>query len=110
VRLGRLDINYWMGYGTFNFGHGRAVPYVSIGAGVATLDPDVDTAPGATSDTRFTGSIGTGVKLFFTPHFGMRFDGRYFGTLLNEDNIDNCCSNTEWLSNWSTTGGLVFAF
>ncbi|MGH9367951.1 MAG: outer membrane protein [Thermoanaerobaculia bacterium] len=114
--LGELDIDYWMGYATFNFGHGRAVPYVSFGMGVAVLDPDVPDSPAAPTDTRFTTSIAGGVKIFFTPHFGMRFDGRYFGTLLNDDNgcdgfEDCCCSNgTNWLSNGSATGGLLLAF
>ncbi len=113
--LGGLDIDYWMGYATFNFGHGRAVPYVTFGAGVAVLDPDVPDVD-ASSDTRFTASIGGGVKIFFTPHFGMKFDGRYFGTLLNDrnfcDEFDGCCcgGDTNWLSNGSATGGLVFAF
>jgi hypothetical protein len=111
VRLGRLNIDYWMGYATFNFGHGRAVPYFSIGMGAAHLNPDV---PGvvAQSDTRYTTSAAAGVKVFFTPHFGMRFDGRYFGTLLDHDhNHDHCCSNgSDWLSNGSATGGLLFAF
>lgn len=113
VRLGNLDIDYWMGYSTFNFGHGRAVPYVTFGAGVAVLDPEVPGVP-ASSDTRFTASIGGGVKIFFTPHFGMKFDGRYFGTLLNEDDFcdgDRCHGDdTNWLSAGSATGGLVFAF
>lgn len=112
-RLGGLDIDYWMGYATFNFGHRRVVPYVSFGAGAARLDPNV---PGSTasSDTRFTSSAATGVKVFFTPHFGMRFDGRYFGTLLNDR--DRCrdfhtdCSGSNWLSNGTATGGLLFAF
>jgi opacity protein-like surface antigen len=108
-RLGKLDIDYWMGYATFNFGRGRAVPYVSFGMGAAYLNPDV---PGtvAESDTRYTTSAAGGLKVFFTPHFAMRVDGRYFGTLL-DNNHDHCCSNnTDWLSNWTTTGGLIFAF
>jgi opacity protein-like surface antigen len=30
--LGDLDIDYFMGYMTFNFGHRRAVPYVTVAA------------------------------------------------------------------------------
>jgi opacity protein-like surface antigen len=107
-RLGALDIDYWMGYATFNFGHRRAVPYFSIGMGAARLDPDV---PGvaAESDTRYTASAATGVKIFFNPHFALRLDGRYFGTLLRDR--DRCCNRgSDWLSNGSATGGLLFAF
>jgi hypothetical protein len=109
-RLGGLDIDYWMGYATFNFGHRRVVPYVSFGMGAARLDPDV---PGsnASSDTRYTTSAATGVKVFFNPHFGMRFDGRYFGTLLNDrDRCSGCSHRTNWLSNGTATGGMLFAF
>ena len=78
--LGDLTIDYYMGYGTFNFGHRRAVPYITIGAGVARLDPNVPNT-NARSDTRFTGSLGIGVKAFVNPHFGFRFDGRGYATL-----------------------------
>ena len=115
--FGDLTIDYFMGYATFNFGHGRAVPYFTIGAGVANLDPDV---PGtsAQSDTRFTGSLGAGVKVFVNPHFGFRFDGRGYATSLG-DNNDNfgCddeffddCNNNDWLTNGEISGGLIFAF
>jgi len=114
-RLGDLNINYWLGYMTFNFGHSRAVPYVSFGAGVATLDPRI---PGVatSSDTRFTASAGTGIKLFFNPHFGVRLDGRYYATSLNrnrdrcDDFFHDCSDRRDWLSNGTVTGGLLFAF
>jgi outer membrane beta-barrel protein len=120
--FGDLTIDYFMGYGTFNFGRRRAVPYITIGAGVARLDPNV---PGtnARKDTRFTASLGIGVKAFVNPHFGFRFDGRGYATSLgdrnNEDDFfcDNdgffrdCDSNrTDWLTNGEISAGLVFAF
>jgi Outer membrane protein beta-barrel domain len=116
--LGDLDIDYWMGYVTFNFGHGRAVPYVTLGAGVANLDPDI---PGVNtnSDTRFTGSLGGGVKVFFNPHFGLRFDGRGYATSLgdsdrhnfcDDDDFFDDCGDTEWLTNGEVSFGLLFAF
>ena len=116
--FGDLTIDYFMGYGTFNFGHGRAVPYFTIGAGVASLDPDV---PGtrARRDTRFTGSLGVGVKAFVNPHFGFRFDGRGYATSLgdNDDDRFGCrddffddCDNNDWLTNGEISAGLIFAF
>jgi opacity protein-like surface antigen len=123
-RLGDLTIDYLLGYGTFNFGRGRVVPYVTFGMGVAQLDPNVCrgvvTTPGnpcvnPDRDTRFTASAGLGVKTFLTPHVGLRFDGRYYGTFLRDDSrssrCDRDCGNrTDWLSNGDVTGGLVFAF
>ncbi len=116
--FGDLTIDYYMGYGTFNFGHGRAVPYFTIGAGVARLDPDVP-GSGARSDTRFTGSLGVGVKTFVNPHFGFRFDGRGYATSLgdNDDDHFGCdddffddCDNSDWLTNGEISAGLIFAF
>lgn len=127
-RLGDLTIDYLLGYGTFNFGHGRAVPYVTLGMGAARLDADVcrgvaeigENPPCANPDrdARFTASVGTGVKIFATPHIGFRLDGRYYGTLLHRDRGVSCdhgrCDdnrdNRNWLSNGDLTGGLVFAF
>jgi len=115
--LGDLRIDYLLGYGTFNFGHRRAVPYITIGAGVARLDPNV---PGsiARRDTRFTGSLGIGFKAFVNPHFGFRFDGRGYATSLGNRNdrfgcrndVFNDCDNREWLTNGELSGGLLFAF
>jgi opacity protein-like surface antigen len=119
--LGDLDIDYFMGYMTFNFGHRRAVPYVTVGAGVARLDPDIPFS-NARRDTRFTGSLGVGVKAFVNPHFGLRFDGRGYATSLgnrdrddrffcdDSDFFDSCDDDREWLTNGEISFGLIFAF
>jgi outer membrane beta-barrel protein len=121
--FGDLTIDYFMGYGTFNFGRRRAVPYITVGAGVARLDPDVPFR-NARKDTRFTASLGIGVKAFVNPHFGFRFDGRGYATSLGDRNdddddffcdggdfFDDCDSDrTEWLTNGEISAGLVFAF
>lgn len=122
-KLGDLDIDYLLGAMTFNFGHRRAVPYITLGAGVARLDPDVcrvRPAPCRNPDreTRFTGTLGAGVKVFFTPNFGLRFDGRYYATSLRNSDTSRCdtffrdCNNDrrDWLTNGDVTGGLVFSF
>ncbi|HEY3203383.1 MAG TPA: outer membrane beta-barrel protein [Thermoanaerobaculia bacterium] len=113
--LGDLNIDYYMGYLTFNFGHRRVVPYFTMGAGAAHLDPRV---PGvsASADTRFTASLGGGLKVFVTPHFGLRFDGRGYTTSLGKGRHISCndffdtCSDRHWLTNGEATGGLIFAF
>lgn len=121
-RLGDLNIDYYLAYGTWNFGHNpRIRPYVTLGAGAARLDPKVpDTT--ATAETKFTASLGVGVKTMFNRNFGLRFDGRYYTTRLGNNNRDrrnnrcdnfwdNCDnSNRDWLTNGDVTGGLVFAF
>lgn len=112
-RLGDLKVDYFLGYYTMNFGHSRFVPYVSIGGGAARLDPSVPDQS-ASSSTRFTGSLGGGMKLFITPNFGLRFDGRFYSTYLNDScdhhNDHDHCDNSHYLTNGDVTGGLVFAF
>lgn len=117
-RLGDLDIDYYLGYMTFNFGHGpRFVPYVSLGAGAARLDPHV---PGtsANKENKFTASVAAGVRTMFNPHFGLRFDGRYYATRVRSSDDGRCDSfsddcnsrRRDWLTNGDVNGGLVFAF
>jgi hypothetical protein len=114
-RLGDLKIQYFLGYSTFNFGHSRFVPYVTVGAGAATLTPRI-TGVNTSSDTRFTASFGGGLKAFITPHFGLRFDGRAYTTSLGDRNFSSCgcdsceCRDTNWLTNGTATGGIIVAF
>ena len=111
-RLGDLRIDYLLGYGTFNFGHRRVLPYVTIGAGVGRLQPS-HTATASHDSTRFTGSLGAGLKFFATPNFGIRVDGRGYSTYLNRD--DTCghhdrCDDRHYLTNGEVSGGLIFSF
>jgi opacity protein-like surface antigen len=116
--LGDLRIDYYMGYLTFNFGHSRFVPYFTVGAGAAHLDPRVPDTP-ADADTRFTGSLGGGIKVFVTPHFGLRFDGRGYSSYLGRGSRVSCdgsgaCRDRDrdrnWLTNGEATGGILIAF
>ncbi len=121
-RLGDLDIDYYLGYMTFNFGRNpRIVPYVTLGAGSARLDPRVGRT-NVDSENKFTGSLGAGVKTMFNRNFGLRFDARYYGTRVRSRDgrdrngrcdsfFDDCNSDRrDWLTNGDVTGGLVFAF
>ena len=120
TRLGDLTIDYYHGIHDVQF---RAQPgrsLVSLGMGAARLDADVcavrlKPCSNPDPDWRYTASIGGGIKTFITPHFGLRFDGRYYGTLLHERrrqlSHDHCHHNhDDWLSNGDVTGGLLFAF
>ena len=115
-RLGNLDIDYFLAYSTFNFGKNPHVKwYVTLGGGAARLYAHVPNFS-ASTDTRFTASMGGGVRTMFTPHFGLRFDARFYTTSLGSndthDHNDGChdCSNDHWLTNADVNGGLVIAF
>lgn len=114
VEFGNLTIQYFMGYLTFNFGHGRVVPYFTIGGGVGDFDSNFAGILQTRSRSRGTAAIGGGVKYFFNPHFGIRADGRAYSSYLGSETIV-CgpyyyCTQTNWVTNFVANGGIVIAF
>jgi hypothetical protein len=114
-----LNIDYFLGGASYNFGSGATRPYVSVDFGAARIDA-IDVVP----DTLFTISIGAGIKHFFTPHFGLRLDARGYTSMTNA-NLKRVCTTFsgqvagpvepipcahDWLLNGDVTGGLVIAF
>lgn len=117
-KLGEMDVQNYELAAMFNFGGGRAVPYITIGAGATHLKASVPGIP-STSDTRFSGIFGVGLKAFFTPQIAFRFDARGRSTLIDSScsSYYDDCDNYHWDDNdsswyWSgeVTGGLTFAF
>ena len=122
-RLADLQIDYILGYGTFNFGHTRWVPYFTIGMGAAIINPGARSdllCPAAQcgdrpSSTRFTTAFGGGLKYYFGPHFGLKIDARdnltYLGSTNGNCGSHNHCSDSLfWFNNFETSGGLVISF
>jgi hypothetical protein len=114
VAFGELTIQYFMGYLTFNFGHGRLVPYFTMGGGVGDFNSNFPDVLQTRSRSRFTAAIGGGVKYFFNPHFGVRADGRAYSSYLGTETI-YCgpyyyCTQTNWVTNFVANGGIVIAF
>ncbi|MCP3956530.1 MAG: porin family protein [bacterium] len=107
-----LDIEYWhLGF-LYQWAPGQARPYVVIGLGATRLE-----SPGFESETRFSWSGGGGVKLMFNQNFGVRFDGRIYSTIIDEDDDVFCdprgCFSYDddtFLVQLDVKGGLVLAF
>ena len=102
-----------MGYMTFNFGHGRGVPYFTIGGGVADFNPNfVGISTG--SKTYGTFAMGGGYKYFFSPHFGLRGDARFYSTAVGSRTFycgyGYYCRDTNWVTNFVVNGGVLIAF
>jgi opacity protein-like surface antigen len=120
-RLGELDVKHYELNAVFNMGHKRVIPFLTIGGGATTFDANV---PGthSSTDTRFTLNAGAGLKVFFNPHFGLRFEGRWRGALIDDsdrcdrhdddcnDNYWNDESDRRWYDSGEVTGGLTIAF
>ena len=68
-------------------GGGRARPFLTGVLGLTRYADDLD------GEVRFTAGAGGGVKLFPTPHLGVRLDGRVFATLLDAEGTGLACIN-----------------
>jgi hypothetical protein len=120
VKLGTLTSNVVEGNFIFNITRGRIVPYLTLGAGAMIFSPEVAGYSGS-SDTRFVGNFGGGVKMWVTPKLAFRIDGRYRSAYISSgDNYyydTGGCNHgcyyyygSNWYGSGEVTGGLTFAF
>lgn len=82
--FGDVQIEYFHVGFLWQWGAGQVKPFV-----VATGGGTRFTLPGD-SDTRISGAIGGGVKVFVNDHVGFRFDGRLYSTFIDEDEEISC--------------------
>jgi hypothetical protein len=118
VDLGGFAVNYIQIGGRQEFAtQGRVRPFLSGSLGVGILDPKVE---GFGSDTRFSWSIGGGLKYMAgeSQRIGIRTDVKLWVTPVPSGDYGTWCDfygcfvveGTEWLTQGQATGGLVFAF
>ena len=81
-----IDVSYYHVGLLWQGRHPRITPFFVASLGVASLEPDV---PGASSEDRFSASLGAGVKVFFSENVGLRFEGRGFVSDYDSDSRDN---------------------
>jgi hypothetical protein len=95
-----------------------ARPYLVATVGATRFDPD-DAA--FNSDIFFSFSIGGGMKMWPKERFGLRLEGRFYGTVLDSDSYIFCKSDSdgaacliqtssEVLWQWEMMAGAVFRF
>ena len=91
------------------FGRPEVTPYFVVSAGITQIDPKLQ---GAGADEQFSVSLGTGVKLFFTPWLGMRLEARGFWTKLDNRVCANstCTHYNNYMSQGMATAGFIFAW
>jgi Outer membrane protein beta-barrel domain len=94
-------------------------PYVVYSIGVGHINPSL---AGATSENRFSASVGGGFKLRLAEHLGLRIEGRGYWTDLsgwndrNNNNNDHHCRhddnncNNHDLVQAAVTAGLIIRF
>lgn len=108
------DIEYLHAGVLFQGSLGQVKPYFALTGGLTRIDVALD---GADSETYPSLGIGGGVKLMFTRSFGLRADGRFFITPLDEDDAlyrrrrdRRCCGSDDTLTQGQASVGLIFAF
>ena len=112
-----IDVAYYHVGILWQWGNGQIQPFFVASAGVANLDPDI---PGASSESRFSASLGGGVKIFFSRNVGMRLEGRGFWSDLgsNDDRdhdhhdcgyYDDSCYGNEFAQGQASVG-LILAW
>jgi len=110
-KLGDITLDYYQAGFLYQWGRGQVNPYVVATVGAARLDPDF---PQVSSDDYFAGSFGAGVKVFFNPNIGLRFDARGYWTNLQTHYDDRSRHDRYNSSGDLATGegsvGLIIAF
>ena len=119
MKLGTMTSDVVEGNFIFNMTKGRIIPYLTIGAGAMIFTPHVAGFSGST-DTRFEGNFGGGVKFWMTPKLALRVDGRYRSAYISSSNYyytDGGCPHgctyyygSNWYGSGEVTGGLTYAF
>jgi hypothetical protein len=82
----RMSVDHWQGGALQEFGWGRLRPFVTGSLGLTRY------AAAADSEVRFSVAGGGGMKVFATPHVGLRLDGRVFATLVDAEGTVIACS------------------
>jgi hypothetical protein len=119
--------SYYLGGLELEWPGRRIRPFAVIGVGAAHFDPREDPED-QIDETRFTGSLGLGMKAFLNDHWGLRVDARGYATRVKGNggfgfycytsqeaspggNITIVpCERRSWLTNGELSGGIVFAF
>jgi hypothetical protein len=96
VNVMTADLDVTMDYlqigGTYMWDGGLARPFLVATVGFAHVDPD---GSAFDSETYFAFSIGSGLKLWPRKRFGLRLEGRFYGTVIDSDTSVFCRSGPD---------------
>ena len=108
-----LDVHYFHMGGTVDVYQDRFTPYFSGGLGMTYMHPG---QAGYENKTRFSLSVGGGLKWYPTERLGIRFEMRGYSTLVNSNSSLFCDSGCELqisgdaFPQFETNLGLIFRF
>ena len=113
-----MDVSYYQFGGVYLFDGDRVRPFIAMTFGVTNFDPQVSEF---SSENFFSTSFGGGVQLNASERFGLRLEGRVYGTFLEDDSSIFCQSiggagscliqvDATILTQWEARAGVVFRF
>jgi opacity protein-like surface antigen len=115
------SIYNYHGYLAYNFGESDATvrPYILGGLG-ATQYGSLDTAAGEIGgETQFSTTWALGLKMFPSPNFGIRLEGRWTPTYIKSDPEGYWCDpywgcytvgDAEYANQYELSGGIILRF
>jgi hypothetical protein len=125
VKFGDLSIYNYHGYFAYNFGDSDAGvrPYVLLGLGATQYGTVAVNLGGrqhdVSGDTRFSGTLAGGLKLFPGPGFGLRLEARWTPTYIKTDSVGWWCDpfwgcyavgDTQYSNQFELSGGIILRF
>jgi len=109
-----VNIEYFHIGGTYGPSTGKVKPFVVGTFGATHMTPKGE---GLHAETKFSLSLGGGVRLYLTERVGIRLDARWFGTLFNGSGSAFCSGGAclinvqgDVLSQYTANAGVVLAF
>jgi hypothetical protein len=116
TKVDDFSVHYIQAGGTWEFGQGQIHPFISAGLGMGIFDPSNENLD---ADTRFSWNVGTGAKYMMkSGRVGIRADLRLWVTPFPSGEYATWCDfygcfvaeGTEWVTQGTASGGLIFAF
>ncbi|HEX7181410.1 MAG TPA: outer membrane beta-barrel protein [Thermoanaerobaculia bacterium] len=107
--LGDVSIDFFQAGFLYQWGLGQVNPFIVGTLGLARVTPDF---PELDAENYFSGTLGGGVKVFFSENVGLRFEGRGYWTNLDTDfdeRYDRYDSEGD-LVQGEASAGLIIAF
>ena len=109
-----VNVEYFHLGGTYGQATGKMKLFLVGTFGATHMTPEGE---GLHAETKFSLSLGGGVKLYLTERVGIRLDARWFGTLFNGSGSAFCSGGAclinvqgDVLSQYSANAGVILAF
>ena len=123
--IGDMSVNNYHGYFAYNFGDSDAPtrPFVLIGLGATNFGSIDATVAGVNrsipGETQFSTTWAAGVKIFPSPHVGVRLAAEWTPTYIKTDSVGWWCDpywgcylvgDAQYSNQWDIGGGITFRF